>query len=152
MTSPDPLPMAFVQAFWDLWQTLAAQVGAELERRHGLDLRAFITLAYVQGAEPGADQPAALARLTGVPRYEMSRILARLEAAGAVTRQGAAPDARRVTVQATPQGRALYAAAEQTVLGLVTPLLAGLGEPATLDLTTRLRALAGAARTAKETP
>ncbi|MFC4427890.1 MarR family winged helix-turn-helix transcriptional regulator [Deinococcus navajonensis] len=148
MDPRDASPMAFVQAFWDLWQTLAARVEAELDTRHGLDLRAFITLAYVQGAEPGTDQPGALARLAGVPRYEMSRMLSRLEAAGAVIRQGDTNDARRVRVQATPQGRALYSAAEQSVLNLVAPLLADVGQPAALELTTRLRGLAEAARRA----
>lgn len=141
----DVSPMAFMQAFWEVWQTLAARVEAALGTRHGLDLRAFITLAYVQGEEPGADQPAALARLTGVPRYEMSRILSRLETGGAVTRQNTHSDARRVTVSATPEGRVLYAEAEQTVLEVVAPLLRQLGEPATAGLTGTLRQLARAA-------
>lgn len=68
MTNPEALPMAFMQAFWEVWQTLGARVDAALTARHGLDLRAFITLAYVQGKESGTDQPAALARATGVPR------------------------------------------------------------------------------------
>ncbi|MFD1731957.1 MarR family winged helix-turn-helix transcriptional regulator [Deinococcus malanensis] len=143
----DASPMAFLQAFWEVWQTLAARVEAALSSRHGLDLRAFITLAYVQSNEPGADQPAALARLTGVPRYEMSRILSRLETGGAVTRQSTHSDARRVTVSATPEGRLLYAEAEQTVLEVVAPLLSQLGEPATAGLTTKLRQLAQAAGT-----
>ncbi|BDP43576.1 hypothetical protein DAETH_35450 (plasmid) [Deinococcus aetherius] len=140
-SSPAP-ELAFLTAFWEAWQALTTLGEAELRARHGLDLRAFIVLAYVHG---GTDQPAALAHELGVPRYEVSRVLHALEARGAVTRSPARPDARRVTVTVTPQGAALWEAALDTVRAVTGPPLATLGPR--VDLLTRdLHDLARAAR------
>lgn len=145
LSSPE---LAFLTALWDAWQALSERGEAELRARHGLDLRSFVALAYVQG---GADQPAQLARELGVPRYEVSRVLRGLEARGAVTRQSAQPDARRVTVTLTPQGTALWAAALETVRALTGPLLGTLG-PQAPALTPALHALAQAARSRPFSP
>lgn len=134
--------LAFLTALWDAWQALSERGEAELRARHGLDLRSFITLAYVQG---GADHPAQLARELGVPRYEVSRVLRGLEARGAVTRAAAQPDARRVTVTLTPQGAVLWTAALDTVRAVTGPPLSALG-PQAPALTPALHALAQAAR------
>lgn len=143
---PDPLQtpeLAFLTALWDVWQALSERGEAELRGRHGLDLRSFIALAYVQG---GTTQPAALARELGVPRYEVSRVLAALEAGGAVTRGHHGPDARRVTVRVTPAGRALWEAALETVRGVTGPALAVLPPAARAGLPPSLAAVAQAAR------
>lgn len=136
--------LAFLTALWDAWQALSAQVEAELRARHGLDLRAFVALAYVQG---GAEQPARLARELGVPRYEVSRVLHALETRGAVWRGQTGPDARRVTVTVTPAGRALWEDALETVRALTAPPLAALG-PRAGGLTDDLHILARAVRSA----
>lgn len=146
MRDPDLLQtpeLAFLTALWDVWQALSERGEAELRGRHGLDLRSFIALAYVQG---GTTQPAALARELGVPRYEVSRVLAALEAQGAVTRGHHDPDARRVTVRVTPAGRALWAGALETVRGVTGPALAALPPAARAGLPGSLSAVAEAAR------
>lgn len=135
--------VTFLMALWDAWQALTTRGEAELRARHGLDLRGFIALAYVQG---GTSQPAALARELGVPRYEISRVLSGLEARGAVLRAPGGPDARRVTVTATPAGQALWLAALGTVRGVTRPPLASLDPAALTALTHTLSALAHAAR------
>lgn len=146
MHDPDPLQtpeLAFLTALWDVWQALSERGEAELRGRHGLDLRSFIALAYVQG---GTTQPAALARELGVPRYEVSRVLAALEAQGAVTRGHHDPDARRVTVRVTPAGRVLWEGALETVRGVTGPALAALPPEAHAALPRHLTAVAQAAR------
>lgn len=135
--------LTFLMALWAAWQALTTRGEAELRGRHGLDLRGFIALAYVQG---GTDQPAALARELNLPRYEISRVLSGLEARGAVLRAPGSPDARRVTVTATPAGQLLWQAALGTVRDVTGPPLAAL-DPADLAALTRiLAALAQAAR------
>lgn len=146
MRDPDPLQtpeLAFLTALWDVWQALSERGEAELRGRHGLDLRSFIALAYVQG---GTTQPAALARELGVPRYEVSRVLAALEAQGAVTRGHGGPDARRVTVRVTPAGRVLWEGALETVREVTGPALAALPPAARAGLPRSLAAVAQAAR------
>lgn len=146
MRGPDPLQtpeLAFLTALWDVWQALTQRGEAELRGRHGLDLRSFIALAYVQG---GTTQPAALARELGVPRYEVSRVLAALESQGAVTRGHGGPDARRVTVTVTPAGRALWEEALETVREVTGPALAALSPAARAGLPLSLAAVARTAR------
>ncbi|MDL2343057.1 MarR family winged helix-turn-helix transcriptional regulator [Deinococcus sp. MIMF12] len=146
MRDPDPLhtpELAFLTALWDVWQALTQRGEAELRGRHGLDLRSFVALAYVQG---GTAQPAALARELGVPRYEVSRVLAALEGQGAVTRGHHDPDARRVTVAVTPAGRALWEEALETVREVTGPALAALPPGARSALPPSLAAVAQAAR------
>lgn len=147
VTVPDPAPpptpeLAFLMAFWDAWQALASRGDVQLRERHGLDLRAFIALAYVQGSPM---QPAGLAREVGVPPYEISRILAALESRGAVTREHDGPDARRVTVTVTPAGRELWAQALGTAQAVIEPPLASLG-PSLARMTQTLNIVAQAAR------
>lgn len=138
-----PPELAFLTALWDVWQALRERGEAELRGQHGLDLRSFIALAYVQG---GTTQPAALARELGVPRYEVSRVLAVLEARGAVIREHGGPDARRVTVRVTLAGRQLWGGALETVRGVTGPALAALSPAARAALPRHLAAVAQAAR------
>jgi DNA-binding MarR family transcriptional regulator len=135
--------VTFLMALWAAWQALSTRGEAELRARHGLDLRGFIALAYVQG---GTRQPAALARELNVPRYEISRVLSGLEARGAVVRAPGGPDARRVSVTATPAGQALWQAALGTVRDVTGPPLTSLDPAALATLTRTLAALAHAAR------
>ena len=117
-------PLRFLNAFWAVWQGLSGHVNGELLIRHGLDLRAFIALSYVQGAPTS---PGELARVLGVPRYEMTRILDRLTGLGAITRDSDPLNARSRRLEVTPSGQTLWDAAVQTVNTLVCPSLRALG-------------------------
>ncbi|CAM3827149.1 MarR family winged helix-turn-helix transcriptional regulator [Deinococcus frigens] len=154
MSVPSPLPLAsvaelhspelqFLTALWDTWQALTTVGEARLRERHGLDLRGFIALSYLQG---GPQQPADLARELGVPRYEVSRVLSALDALGAVTRQRTETDGRGVMVHITPAGRERWAAALHTVRALTGPPLAPLGAEQQLTLIQTLQGVAQAAR------
>lgn len=129
----DAQPLRFLSAYWTAWQTLAARAETELVARHGLDLRAFIALSYIQGAPLS---PGDLAARLGVPRYEVSRVLERLSALGAITREGRPGNARFRVLDATPAGRERWAAALATVRDVAGPPLLALGD-AELDRLTR---------------
>jgi len=146
-TASPPSELAFLTALWEVWQELTVRGEARLRARHDLDLRSYIALAYI-GA--GVDRPTSLARETGIPRYEVSRILRGLEARGAVMRSVPLPDTgpsdgRRVAVTLTPAGAALCAAALETIRALAGPPLATLG-PDAQHLTQNLGRLAHAVR------
>ena len=98
-------PLRFLNAYWTLWQALAQPVDSALTRQHGLDLRAFIALSYVQG---GATSPGELAAAMSIPNYEVSRTLDRLSHLGAITRQSDPANARRRRLSATPSGQVLW--------------------------------------------
>ena len=135
-------PLRFLNAYWTLWQALAQPVDTALTRQHGLDLRAFIALSYVQG---GATSPGELAAAMSIPNYEVSRTLDRLGQLGAITRQSDPANARRRRLSATPPGQLLWSDALATVQAVTQPPLHALGPP--LDVLTgsleRLAALIG---------
>lgn len=135
--------MRFLNAYWAVWQGLSGRVNGELLRRHGLDLRAFIALSYVQG---GPISPGELATVLDVPRYEVSRILGGLTTLGAVTRGHDPANARSRRLEVTPDGQARWDAAMQTVNSLITPSLDALG-PGLEPLTAGLEHLAAHALT-----
>lgn len=108
---------------WLLWHTLAAKGEAQLQAQHGLELRQFISLGYLQASPV---QPAELAQILGLPRYEISRLLAKLEERQLLTRSSTKGDGRKVDLLITEQGRALWQAALTTVEDLIDPLLARL--------------------------
>lgn len=156
--TPDPPSLhspelQFLVGCWEVWHALAGPGDQALRRAHGLSLREFIALSHLQ-AQPTT--PARLAQQLGLPRYEVSRLLAQLETLGAVTRNRAersraGGDARQVQVGVTPAGHALWSAALEHVQALVRPALAGLG-PALPDLGAALLAAAQAARRAPPFP
>ncbi|MBB5377535.1 DNA-binding MarR family transcriptional regulator [Deinococcus metalli] len=126
-------PLRFLTAYWGVWQGLSGRANDRLGA-HGLDLRSFIALSYVQG-QPTS--PGELARVLDVPKYEVTRILDRLTALGAITRDSDPANARSRRLDVTPSGRALWHAAVQTVTAVVGPALATLGprvDPLTADL------------------
>ncbi len=140
LSAPDlsAQPLRFLNAYWTLWQALAQPVDTALTRQHGLDLRAFIALSYVQG---GATSPGELATAMSIPNYEVSRTLDRLDRLGAITRQSDPANARRRCLSATPSGQVLWSAALATVQAVTQPPLHALGPP--LDaLTASLERLA----------
>lgn len=124
-------PLRFLNAYWMLWQALAQPVDGALTRLHGLDLRAFIALSYVQG---GMTSPGELSVSMSIPKYEVSRTLDRLSKLGAITRRSDPSNARRRTLTATPSGRALWASALATVQAVTQPPLAALGPLEALTL------------------
>ncbi|GHF97150.1 hypothetical protein GCM10017783_06190 [Deinococcus piscis] len=134
-----PPALQFLMSLWDVWQGLTRAGEGLLRERHSLSLREFIVLCYVQG---GTQQPSALAEALGVPRYDISRTLARLEEAGLLTRQPDAQDARRTTLQLTAAGQASQAQAQATVLEFVGQSIARLSaQPDLPDILTVSRAL-----------
>lgn len=140
--------MQFLVGCWEVWQALAGPGDEALRSGYGLSLREFIALGHVQGAQGRVEpcSPAGLAAALGMPRYEVSRTLARLEALGAVSRsrtEGA--DARQVQVDLTAHGAEMWRLALGTVQALVRPVLAPLGESLP-QLGADLRAAAGLAR------
>lgn len=143
--------LRFLTALWDTWQALTTVGEARLRARHGLDLRGFIALSYLQG---GPQHPADLARELGVPRYEVSRVLSALDALGAVTRErGTAAqgrDGRGVIVRITPAGCERWGEALQTVRTLTGPPLARLDGAQQLTLIQHLHGVARAAQ--QQTP
>lgn len=144
LSSPE---LHFLTALWDIWQALTTVGEARLRTRHGLDLRSFIALSYLQS---GPQHPADLARELGVPRYEISRVLSALDALEAVTRERGGTDGRGVIVRISPAGRERWAAALQTVRALTGPPLAHLGTPQRLILIQTLQGVAHAARQQSE--
>ncbi len=139
---PAPALEAFFLAFWDAWRGVGRTLEGELERELGLDLRAYLTLAVVNDQPPEACQPALLAELLGVPRYEMSRVLASLEKQELIVRKESARDARRVEVSLTPKGQKATQAALAVVHRVTQPVLSPLGVPAIEQMTARLRQVA----------
>lgn len=146
MTQPHPLPpdlstpeLRFLHALWTAWQTLAAQGEASLRSEHGLDLRGFIALSYLQMQ---AQQPNALARELNVPRYEMSRILGALEDAGLIERHQAGGDGRRVSIQITSAGRELWHAALLSIQSSTGPAIQTLSDAQQQDVITALHQVA----------
>ncbi|WP_295820573.1 MarR family winged helix-turn-helix transcriptional regulator [uncultured Deinococcus sp.] len=126
-------PLRFLTAYWGVWQSMSGRANADLAA-HGLDLRSFIALSYVQGSPTS---PGELARVLDVPRYEMTRILDRLTALGAITRELDPTSARSRRLDVTPAGRAQWEAALQAVTATVDPALTSLGsrlEPLTASL------------------
>lgn len=149
---PAPALEAFFLAFWDAWRGVGRTLEAELERELSLDLRAYLTLAVVNDQPPEACQPALLAELLGVPRYEMSRVLAGLEKQGLIVRQESARDARRVEVSLTPEGLEATRAALAVAHRVTQPVLSPLGTPAIEHMTAQLRQVAQLVQAAPPVP
>jgi DNA-binding MarR family transcriptional regulator len=138
---PASQPLRFLNAYWRLWQALAARAEGQLSQQHGLDLRAFMALAYLQG---GVSSPGELATQLGLPRYVVTRTLDALSRLEAVQRVTDGHDARRQQVNVTPAGRALWEAALQTTVSVCEGPLSALG-PRLDALTALLEELGGAA-------
>ncbi len=148
MSAPPDLsvqPLRFLNAYWQVWQALAARAEGQLSQAHGLDLRAFMALAYIQG---GLSSPGDLAVQLGLPRYVVTRTLDTLSHLQAVERAALPGDARRQHLSVTPSGQALWTAALQTVMAVCQGPLAPLG-PRLESLTAALEDLA---RNAGHTP
>ncbi|MFC4452469.1 MarR family winged helix-turn-helix transcriptional regulator [Deinococcus sonorensis] len=104
--------LRFLTAYWNVWQALAARAELQLSQEHGLDLRAFIALSYLQS---GVRSPGELALQMGLPRYVVTRTLDALSRLDAVERATDRADGRRQQLGVTAAGRALWQQALQTV-------------------------------------
>ena len=105
-------------ALWDGVVTLHARVEQQLakamQRRHGVGLSEFRALCRLSRADDGELRMQELADLIGLNQSSVSRLVARLEAAG-LTRRAMCPNDRRgVYTVITEEGRAVHRKAAPT--------------------------------------
>ncbi|WP_291432223.1 MarR family winged helix-turn-helix transcriptional regulator [Deinococcus sp.] len=131
-------PIQFLSALWNLWQSLAAEVGARLREEAGLDLKEFIVAGYLQD---GAASPTELAQNMQMPRYEVSRLLGNLEDKGYAKRTRSHADGRHVNVQLTETGYAAWERGIATIEVVTEPYLSGLDPARREDLMLTLAGL-----------
>lgn len=111
------LPPTEARAFLGLiraGERLERRLDEELERRHGLGLRAFEVLLFLDAFSPdGTKRMAELSAQAPLSQSRVSRLVADLEQKGWVERLRAADDGRGVAVAITPAGRAKFRAAQE---------------------------------------
>ena len=117
-------------------ETLARGLDAELERDHGISLRAHEVLVVLALFAPGGRlRMAELNERTPLSQSRVSRLVAELEARGLVLRSPADGDGRGVQVSITARGIEKFRAAQDTHLaGLERLLFARLTERETRQL------------------
>ncbi|WEH39243.1 MarR family transcriptional regulator [Streptomyces sp. NBC_01218] len=130
-----------------LWRQLTllmeqanATAGKRLTRCHGVSVNELLLLLPLAERRDGTLRMSELIRSLGVNQSVVSRMAARLEDAGWVTRRSAPDDKRGVDVQITVAGRRLAGEAEQTLRRTLAEVLdaAALNDP-TASLVARLR-------------
>jgi len=117
-------------------ETLARGLDADLEREHGISLRAHEVLLVLALFAPGGRlRMAELNGRTPLSQSRVSRLVAELEARGLVKRSPADGDGRGVQVSITARGIEKFRAAQDTHLaGLERRLFARLTEQETRQL------------------
>jgi len=117
-------------------ETLARGLDAELERDHGISLRAHEVLLVLALFAPGGAPPdGRTERANPLSQSRVSRLVAELEARGLVKRSPADGDGRGVQVSITARGTEKFRAAQDTHLaGLERRLFARLTERETRQL------------------
>ena len=117
-------------------ETLARGLDAELERDHGISLRAHEVLVVLALFAPGGRlRMAELNERTPLSQSRVSRLVAELEARGLVQRSPADGDGRGVQVSITARGIEKFRAAQDThIAGLERLLFARLTERETRQL------------------
>lgn len=117
-------------------ETLARGLDAELERDHGISLRAHEVLVVLALFAPGRRlRMAELNERTPLSQSRVSRLVAELEARGLVARSPADGDGRGVEVSITARGIEKFRAAQDThIAGLERLLFARLTERETRQL------------------
>lgn len=114
------LPPARARAFLGLiraGEELDRNLDEELERRHGLSLRAFEVLLFLAEFSPGgSERMAGLRARTPLSQSRVSRLVADMERRGWVERSRAADDGRGVLVSITGEGRKKFEEAQTTHL------------------------------------
>ncbi|GAA1596009.1 hypothetical protein GCM10009678_92530 [Actinomadura kijaniata] len=107
-----PSDLAFYGLVW-AGNTLTAQVGRELVRRHDLPLSWFevlLWLSYQDGPVSVSD----LGACTMLSRSQVSRVVESLRERGLIERARSERDARAAEVALTARGRAVFAEADAT--------------------------------------
>jgi DNA-binding MarR family transcriptional regulator len=98
-------------------ETLARALDAELEREHGISLRAHEVLVILALFAPGGSlRMAELNGRTPLSQSRVSRLVAELEVRGLVERSPADGDGRGVQVSITARGMEKFRAAQDTHL------------------------------------
>ena len=93
---------------------LARELDADLEKEHGLSLRAFEVLLFLAAFAPeGHLRMTELIERTPLSQSRVSRLVAELEARGLVVRSAADGDRRGVRVAITHMGTAKFKAAQE---------------------------------------
>lgn len=114
------LPPVKARAFLGLiraGEELNRRLDEELERRHGLSLRAFEVLLFLAEFSPdGRERMTDLCVQAPLSQSRVSRLVADLERRGWVERRRAAEDGRGVSVTITDAGRTKFKEAQATHL------------------------------------
>jgi len=98
-------------------EDLGRRLDEELERQHGLSLRAFEVLLFLaEFSKDGSKRMAELSAQAPLSQSRVSRLVGDLEAQGWVKRSRAEGDGRGVVVTITDAGRAKFRAAQATHL------------------------------------
>lgn len=90
------------------------QLAKAMQRRHGIGLSEYRALCRLSHADNGELRMQELADLIGLNQSSVSRLVARLEAAGLTCRAMCAQDRRGVYTVITDEGRAVQAEAAPT--------------------------------------
>lgn len=94
-------------------EELDRRLDAELQRKHGLSLRAFEVLLFLaEFSDGGTERMANLIARTPLSQSRVSRLVADLETRGWVERHPSVDDGRGVEVSITAAGRAKFREAQ----------------------------------------
>ncbi|MEU8798275.1 MarR family transcriptional regulator [Spirillospora sp. NPDC048819] len=129
---------------WDGVVTLHGRVEHQLtkamQRQHGIGLSEYRALCRLSRADDGELRMQELADLIGLNQSSVSRLVARLEAAGLTRRAMCPKDRRGVYTVITEEGRAVQAKAGPTYTATLTEALdATAADPALAALVAALR-------------
>lgn len=124
-----------------LYREVDVELAGAMQHAHGLTLSEFRALRELAQAQAGELRMQELADAIGLNQSSVSRMVARLEGAGAVIRDVCPDDRRGVYAVITDEGRARLAAAESTYRRTLTAALDQAGEDPLLA--PALRALRG---------
>lgn len=132
------------------WRTLAAlhariedEIERALQRRHGLSVNEFCVLHHLAGPDGRHVRMQQLADKLVLSQSATTRLVARLEKRGLLTRVLSKEDRRGIYAEATPEGRELHAEAAPTHnAALDDALAAASGLPELAPLVAALEGLA----------
>ena len=112
----DALELGAWRGFLLTHARLSGQLDAELMAAHGLPLRSYEVLLFLNDSPGGDMRMSELADSALLSRSGLTRLVDRLERDGLVRRESCPGDARGMNAVITPAGRRRFAAARQTHL------------------------------------
>ncbi len=112
----DPLELGAWRGFLRTHALLSSELDAELIAAHGLPLRSYEVLLFLNDSRAGEMRMAELAQSALLSRSGLTRLVDRLEREGLVRRESCPGDARGLNAVITPAGRKRFAAARHTHL------------------------------------